>query len=192
MSSQAYLRNQPALAPFLEKADHIDVKHATGPAAVSLPALIAGIFTYQPRWVTALYVVRWGFVRLLGMTQEGIPAHHAADPTMVSMVPGETFQFLTVKATDQQTYWVGGADDKHLSFDVIAAVEPLDADRCRFYLMTIVRYNHWTGPIYFNVIKPFHLLIVHLAVHASIRRAAACALSPAQANPAQANQETLR
>ena len=68
-------------------------------------AFIAGLFSYMPWWLKALYGVRWAFVRLLGMKQEGVP---------------------------------------------------------------IVDYRHWTGPVYFNVIRPFH----HLVVAAMLRSAA--------------------
>jgi hypothetical protein len=30
----------------------------------------------------------------------------------------------------------------------------------RFYVFTTVYYKHWTGPVYFNLIRPLH----HLAV----------------------------
>ncbi|KAA3658281.1 MAG: DUF2867 domain-containing protein [Chloroflexi bacterium] len=34
---------------------------------------IAGMMSYHPGWLIFLYAVRWGFVRLLGMKQEGVP-----------------------------------------------------------------------------------------------------------------------
>ncbi len=176
------LIRQPEFARWLENADHVDVKTTTGPASISLQDFVAGVFTYQPVWVHGLLAVRWAFVRLLGMRQEGIPPRSSPDPARVPITPGDTFEFLTVKQVTPDRVWIGGADDKHLSFDVIAAVEPLDdpgatnpaaQDRlqCRFYLATVVRYNHWTGPLYFNVIRPFHHLIVWLAVRQAVRRA---------------------
>jgi len=30
----------------------------------------------------------------------------------------------------------------------------------RYYIVTIVHYLHWTGPVYFNLIRPFHHLVV--------------------------------
>ncbi len=30
----------------------------------------------------------------------------------------------------------------------------------RFYVITTVFYKHWTGPVYFNYIRPFHHLVV--------------------------------
>ena len=30
----------------------------------------------------------------------------------------------------------------------------------RYYVVTAVNYKHWTGPVYFNLIRPFHHLVV--------------------------------
>jgi hypothetical protein len=168
---QMDLKQLPELAHWLDGADHVDVKTATGPAATSLRAFVAGVFTYQPRWVQALFAVRWLLVRALGMSQDGLPPRSAAEPERVPITPGETFEFLTVRHAVPDRYWIGGVDDKHLSFNVIAAVEPLEnpIDQCRFHLATVVRYNHWTGPVYFNLIRPFHHLIVWLAVKSAAK-----------------------
>jgi hypothetical protein len=32
--------------------------------------------------------------------------------------------------------------------------------RKRYHLLTVVKFRHWTGPVYFNVIRPFHHIIV--------------------------------
>jgi len=32
--------------------------------------------------------------------------------------------------------------------------------RADYAIATVVHYRHWTGPIYFNLIRPFHHLIV--------------------------------
>jgi len=168
MSLPACFTQIPELNTILEGADHVDIKSAVG--SLSLRGFIAGTFTYQPRWVTFLYGIRWGFVRLLGLTQEGIsPYHRTSQPDDVPLQPGDTFQFLTVKRAEPDRYWVGGFDDKHLLGHVVVAAEPLDDQRRRFYLMTVVHYHNWAGPVYFNAIRPFHHLIVHLAVKAAVR-----------------------
>ena len=71
MSRQSLIQLEPDIAPLLEGADYIDIKTVEG--RLTMREFIAGLFTYQPAWVTFLYYVRSGFVRLLGMGQEGIP-----------------------------------------------------------------------------------------------------------------------
>jgi hypothetical protein len=38
--------------------------------------------------------------------------------------------------------------------------EPVANGLIRYYIVTIVHYLHWTGPVYFNLIRPFHHLVV--------------------------------
>ncbi|XXF76233.1 DUF2867 domain-containing protein [Myxococcaceae bacterium GXIMD 01537] len=45
---------------------------------------------------------------------------------------------------------------------------PVKGQRRRFHVATIVRYRRWAGPVYFNVIRPFH----HLVVRGMLRHAA--------------------
>ncbi|MCP4630164.1 MAG: DUF2867 domain-containing protein [bacterium] len=39
-------------------------------------------------------------------------------------------------------------------------IRSLDSKTNRFYVITVVHYKHWTGPVYFNLIRPFHHLVV--------------------------------
>jgi hypothetical protein len=170
MNHADFVHRIPALAPLLESADHVDVKSATGP--VSLRAFVAAVFSYQPGWVTFLLGVRWAFVRLLRLDQDGIPHSPRATADDVPLTPGETFDFLTVKLAEDDHYWVGEFVDKHLTGTVVALAEPASpGGERRYLLMTIVHYNNWAGPIYFNVIRPFHHLVVQRAVHVAVKPA---------------------
>lgn len=148
----------PPLAALAANADHVDVK--TFVSSKSLPEFIAALFSYQPGWITFLYGVRFLFVRLLGMKQTGIPQQRTVRPEEISMVPGATAAFFRVKTAVPDQYWVAEAAEAHLTAQLGIAVEPLDGLTNRFYLLTIVHYNSWAGPIYFNVIRPFHHLVV--------------------------------
>lgn len=159
-----YIRQFPELASYLEDADHVDVKTVEG--IVTLREFAAAMLSYQPGWLTFLYGVRAGFVRLLGMKQEGIPRPPHIDPAELPMSPGEMAHFFEVQQAEEDRFWIVGADDKHLSAWLAIVAEPLEGALKRFHVATIVKYNHWTGPVYFTVIKPFH----HLIVLAMVRR----------------------
>jgi hypothetical protein len=146
------------LAPFLEGADHVDVKVVEG--RVTLREFIAGMLSYQPDWVTFLYHVRGVFVRLLGMRQEGVPHAPQMAPEEVPMTPGESAFFFTVRVAQEDRYWVAGGDDTHLSAELGVVAERLEDGLRRFHVVTIVHYNNLAGPVYFNVIRPFHHLVV--------------------------------
>jgi hypothetical protein len=163
----------PELAPLLTDADHVDVKVVEG--EVTLREFLAGLAGYQPGWVTALYGVRRGFVRLLGMRQERIPHAIRLRPAQVPMQPGAKFLFFTVCLAREDRYWAAAAEDRHLRAVLAVVAAPPGGGRTRYYVVTIVHYHHWTGPVYFNVIRPFH----HLVVAGMARAGARSARTPA-------------
>ncbi|MBC7815075.1 MAG: DUF2867 domain-containing protein, partial [Burkholderiales bacterium] len=59
--------------------------------------------------------------------------------------------------------------DSHLSAMLGVAVEPLSGDQKRFHVVTVVYYHNWAGPLYFNVIRPFHHLVVSSMARAGVR-----------------------
>ena len=154
----AYIKSFQELRPILEDADHVDVKTVEG--KVDLRVFISSMMTYQPWMVTQLYRVRAVLVRLLGMKQEGIPKPVIIPPDRIPMEKGSDISFFKVVLTKEDSYWVAEARDKHLSAYLAVIVEPLQGSSNRFHVMTVVHYLNWTGPVYFNLIRPFHHLIV--------------------------------
>ncbi|MEM7799971.1 MAG: DUF2867 domain-containing protein [Chloroflexota bacterium] len=161
-----YVANTPEIQPFLKNADHIDVKEIDG--EIDMRSFIANCFGYMPGWMRFLYRIRWVFVRLLGMTQEGIPQPGTPDPEKVSFTPGEKQAFFTVQAAEENRFWLAGATEPHLTANLGIVREPLSETRSRYYLLTIVHYHKWTGPLYFNVIRPFHHIAVNRMMVAGI------------------------
>jgi len=155
------------LTPLLAGADHIDVKTIEGD--LSMREFIARMLSYQPGWITFLYRLRWGFVRLLGMKQQGLPRANALRAEDVSLTPGEPAYFFKVIAASPDHYWFAGTTESHLTAKLGVVVEPLVAGNKRFYVMTVVHYHRWTGRIYFNVIRPFHHLVVGTMMKAAIK-----------------------
>ena len=162
-----YLENIPELAPLFEGADHVDVKTIDGD--MGLRRFVAGLFGYTPGWLKALYAVRAVFVRLLGMRQENVD-HPPMTTEEVSFTPGDPCSFFTVTHGREDEYLAAEIRDKHLKARLLIATEPLGGGRNRFHVGTIVFYRHWTGPVYFTVVKPFHHLVVWLMMRAAIKR----------------------
>jgi hypothetical protein len=68
---------------------------------------------------------------------------------------------VIVRCAKEDLFWVSETpDDKHLRAYFGVVKEPVSRSINRFYVMTTVFYKHWTGPIYFNLIRPFHHLVV--------------------------------
>ena len=167
MQQSDLFTNVPGLADLLSNADHVDVKSVEGDC--SLREFIAGMFSYYPGWIKNLYRIRGGFVRLLGMKQEGIPQnnHMRMNPNDVPMTAGENATFFTVALAEDARFWFASATESHLTAYLGVVVEPL-AQGNRFHVLTIVQYHNWAGPVYFNVIRPFHHIVVSKMAKAGV------------------------
>jgi hypothetical protein len=157
-------RRFPSLCSLLAGADHVDVTTVVGPG--ELRPFLAGMLAWEPRWVRFLFAVRSRLVRLIGLRQEGhfrAPHFHPAD---VPMTPGRPAAFFTVRLADEERYWAADVEERHLRAALCVVREGE-----RFSLVTIVHYRHWTGPLYFNVIRPFHHLVVWCMAHAGLAAA---------------------
>ena len=148
-------------------ADHIDIKSAVG--KITMNEFVVGMFNYQPAWMSFLYRVRWGFVRLLGMKQEGIPQALKIDAKTLDLTVGDKLAFFDVDALDFDIYLFVSAEESHLKATLGIIREPLDEGTSRFYAITIVHYKSWAGPVYFNVIRPFHHIVVGQMLKAGIQ-----------------------
>ena len=161
-----YARSIPELAALMADADYVDARTAVSDKA--LRPFVAACLSYMPGWMVLLYKVRALFVRLLGMRQNGYPGDTAVGGDDISMTPGDRVGFLTVTMARDGEYWVGEATEKHLSGYLVTAAEELGDGRRRYHALTVVKFRHWTGPVYFNVIRPFH----HIVVRAMMAHAA--------------------
>ncbi|MAT97838.1 MAG: hypothetical protein CL608_11895 [Anaerolineaceae bacterium] len=166
MKNEALFTAVPHLPHLIESADHVDMKSISG--EVSLRQFIAGMISYSPGWVKFLYGVRWFFVRLLGMKQEGMPQELTMQAEDVSFVTGEPAAFFSVKMAKEDKYWFAGITESHLTAHLGVIVEPGQPNR--FHVLTIVHYNRWTGPVYFNVIRPFHHIVVRQMMKAGVQQ----------------------
>ncbi len=152
------VRQVPEIKEILVGADVIDIK--TVESDVTLREFVVHALGYQPAWVTFLYGVRFFFVRLLGMKQGGIPRGYHKKPADLPMEAGKMASFFRVEVAEEDRMWVAGIAESHLTARLGVVVEPLEGQKKRFYVLTIVHYNRWTGPVYFNVIRPFHHVVV--------------------------------
>ncbi|NDJ78111.1 MAG: DUF2867 domain-containing protein, partial [Chloroflexi bacterium] len=171
MDKREFLRQIPGVADLLDGADEVDIKTVTAP--ITLRELVAALCSWQPGWVTFLYRVRWAFVRVLGMTQEGIPQARAMRPEDAPMTPGDTSGVFPEIDAAEDRYWIAGASESHLAFWLIIAPYPdlLSDGSTRFTFTTLVRYNRWIGRVYYFIVRPFHHLIVGVLLRSVVRQA---------------------
>jgi hypothetical protein len=161
--------NSSVWLPFTEKSDFTDVKVFEG--RVSLSQFIASMLSYYPRWLLLLYQLRKYLANILGLANqpklEKIPDLHPSD---VSFIPGTNVTFFEVRSAKQDNYWISETpQDKHLKAYFGVAIKPSANRINRFYVVTTVYYKHWTGPVYFNIIRPFHHFVVSRMARAGLK-----------------------
>jgi hypothetical protein len=158
----------PQIAQLLKSSNYVDVKTIEG--QTSLRQFIASMLSYYPDWIVILYRIRTILVKMLGLVEHPAPEElPKLRPHDVSFVVGEAVTFFTVRLAEEKHYWVGETpEDKHLSAYFAVVVEPMEGNRKRFHIATIVHYKHWTGPVYFNLIRPFHHLVVGRMIRAGV------------------------
>lgn len=165
-----FIKKCPEFATLLNGANHIDIKTVEG--TVTLRQFIASMLSYYPWWIVFLYGIRAVFVRLLGMKQPAWPDElPKLLPEDVAMTPGENATFFIVRLAKDEEYWIAETpEDKHLRAYFGIVVEPVKENLKRFHVVTIVHYKHWTGPVYFNTIRPFHHLVVRRMACAGVKQ----------------------
>jgi len=153
---------------YFQNVDHSDIKTIEG--EVSLRGFISGMLSYYPWWILFLYRIREIIVRLLGLVKHEKPDQlPVIRPDELAFEPGKNASFFMVREAEEENYWVAETPpDNHLKayFGVVA--ERLTDTQTRFHVFTSVRYINWTGTVYFNLIRPFHHLVVSRMMKAGI------------------------
>ena len=109
------------------------------------------------------------FARLLRLRDPQLPTGPRLRPEEIPFSPSAKVRFFTVVGAAEDRYIVLEASDTHLTGYLAVVAKPLAHGRTRFHNITIVKYHRWTGPLYFNVIRPFHHLVVRSMVSAGAR-----------------------
>ena len=175
MNDFSYCRRFPVLAELMDAADRKDVRSID--CAKPMRPFIADMTSYAPGWLRFLYWVRGGFVRLLGYRQDFETDFPKLRPEDLSMTPGDPASFFTVHAAEEDRYWVASATDSTLTGYLAVAAEPLSDSGnegggrglTRYHVLCMAHYLHWRAHIYYNVINPFHHVVVHSMVRAGAR-----------------------
>ncbi len=148
------------LEVYFKDVDHIDVKTIT--SDTDLRAFISGMLSYHPWWMVFLFGIRKIIVLLLGLVHhEEAEALASITPEKLSFKPGAQASFFIVRSAKEETYWVAETpEDRHLTAFLGVVAEKTTKTCTRYHVFTSVKYLHWTGPVYFNLIRPFHHFVV--------------------------------
>jgi hypothetical protein len=139
----------PNLREVLKNRDHFDIKSIA--SNKTLIQFNEQLLTYHPAWVKFLYRVREILLNLLK-----IPYAENFEPL-----------YKTVDSIDKY-FWLGVISDSHLTAH-LGVLKKKSAASTTFYVFSIVHYHSRAGKFYFNLIRPFHHLVVHLMMNAAIK-----------------------
>ena len=160
--------NGNELKPYFQNVHVIDVKTIDGRG--DLRYFLSRMLSYYPWWIVLLYRLRELLVLLLGLERHPRPeALPVVEPRALSFTAGDKATFFVVRDACENCYWVAETPpDNHLAAYFGVSVEALSGSLRRFHVFTTVRYLHWTGPVYFNLIRPFHHLVVRRMMKAGV------------------------
>jgi hypothetical protein len=156
----------PEIDDLLPVVDVVDVKTIRG--AVSLREFTAGALGYSPLWIKALFAARMGLAQVLRLDTTGIPASRRLRPETVSFTPGDAASFFTVVRGAEDHYLLLRVDDNHL-IAYLAIITDDAKPVSSFKVVTLVQYLRPAGRFYYNLIRPFHHLVLLSMTHAGVR-----------------------
>ena len=116
----------------------------------SLEEVYVGIFSYSPKWMKYLMLIRNGIVKLFGLRTD-----IASDGEQnKKLFVGEKSGMFHIYYLSSEEI-IAGEDDKHLNFRVSVFKEENIV-----VISTIVQYHNTFGKVYMSLISPFHKIIV--------------------------------
>lgn len=157
----------PAFREHMTGADHVDSHDIDG--NVPFRKHLAAALNWMPGWLRFLYRVRSVLARIMRLDHADVVGNERFDADTFPMQPGQKVGPFEVVSAQEENHWMAMAEDRHLAGYICMAVEELGEDCKRYHCTTIVRYRNWLGPVYFNMIRPFHHLIVLGMLRDSVR-----------------------
>ncbi|HAS89899.1 MAG TPA: DUF2867 domain-containing protein [Desulfovibrio sp.] len=152
------LNSIPQLKEICAKADHI---YSVGfDSRRDMDDFLIRLMSYKPSWLTFLYKVRGVLAGLMGL-KHGEFMNHGLEVSEYDFNRGGQVDFFSSIDFEPNRLWIGEAIDKHLSGYIGVVAESAERDLYHYHVFTIVHYKHWTGPLYFNLIRPFSHLVVY-------------------------------
>jgi len=147
----------PEIEDLLPTVDVVDVKTARG--AVTLREFTAGALGHGPLWIKALFAVRMIVAQALRLDTTGISDSRRLRPEKVSFTPGDQASFFTVVRGEEDHYLLLKVTDNHL-IAWLAIITDNAQPESEFKVATLVKYLRPTGRFYYNLIRPFHHLVL--------------------------------
>lgn len=156
--SMTFVKSQSPFASLLEGADYAEVKIFKSKREIE--DFIIRMVSYQPGWLKFLYKVRGIVAGALSLNKDG-GAKPKPKEIQFQFTPGGMVDFFRTVDFMSDRYWIGEASDDHLRAYLGVVAKSGNDGIKEYYTVTIVHYHRWTAWILFNLIRPFHHIVVH-------------------------------
>lgn len=157
------------LGSFFYGKDYLEIKRIKG--SVNLREFISGMLLFEPKWITWLYKLRKVLVLLFGLSKEEVADNASLiKPDEIGFNPGDKVSVFSVVKAEEETFWVcESPKDNHLKAYLGVIREKTGEGESVFHVVTSIDYLNFTGPLYFNLIRPFHHLVVNRMMKSGVQ-----------------------
>jgi hypothetical protein len=131
--------------------------------------LFISFWTDFPVWVRLLFWLRDILVKPLGLKGSDRTDHSTFKKNFTRMVKTSgSYKMINILAkSDNET--VIQLTDKHLTAELSCCAENITDEYMKIKIITLVHYHNVSGKIYFNIIKPFHIIILKTVLKRSVK-----------------------
>ncbi len=151
----------PWIETVSQGADYRDWKSVYG--RVPLDFFVANVLKYWPVWFQSFRVPQVIIASVFSM-RLGPRGRSVAVP----MTQGDHVAPFKVVSAQSDSHWIGKAEDKNLVAHVVILASKQDM-RTRFDVGTFITFRRLFGRLYFQMVRPFHHLVLSTAMAAAVR-----------------------
>jgi hypothetical protein len=129
--------------------------------------LLIAFWTDFPAWVQCLFRLRDILVKPFGLKGADDNYNYFQQKFTEMVRTSETYKQMSIPAKNENETILQMAD-KHLTAELSCHIENIIDNKLKISIITLVHYHNVFGKIYFNVIKPFHRIIVKTIMKRSV------------------------
>jgi hypothetical protein len=152
-------------------ADYVDVFSCivSKKQEITSDELLVNLWTDQPKWLKLLFNLRHILVKPLGLKAENVSKKEDLEGFTNCIRSGGTYGIVSVpsKSSNETIMQI---KNKHLDCTISIHIRDNENNKQLISAITLVHFHNKLGVKYFQVIRPFHKLIVRKGLERIINR----------------------
>lgn len=148
-------------------ANHTDVYECTitDYKNITPDDIQVAFWTVQPGWLKTLFTIRNGIVRFFGLKTD--KSDSSEFERCIRAGSNYTFTSIPAKSANETVMCL---QDKHLTAYLSVYIKNIGENKRTVYITTLVHFHYWLGYAYFNIIRPFHHIVVKKMMKQTLTR----------------------